>query len=365
MSRIAEIYCVPFEAPYRVPLRMKAGDLFSARHVLVTVRLESGVEGIAEAPERPMFYGETLTSILAAVSHLISPRLAQMPRHSRLSVASVLRGIRANQTARAAVEMAYVDALAREAGVSVAQLLGGTDVPVRVTHMLGAGAPTQMAEEAHEAAESGVTCFKVKIGYGEAADATAVAEVRRALGDDALLYVDGNLVYSADDAARILQRLRDESGIAFAEEPYSVPGGLIERPPAMPVPVMVDESAIDFDQAARHIASGRAQKISIKVARTGYAASSEIISLGKYFGCNPVIGSQGDGIVGAFSGLAFASANILDFEPYAELNYFTRLAGDIVAEQPEITDGHLSSPGSPGIGVTVDADKLAHYRIEV
>lgn len=365
MSRIAEISCVPFEVPYLVPLRMKAGDLLSARHVLVTVRLDSGVEGIAEAPERPMFYGETLESILAAISHLIWPRLAELSCHTRYSVVSVLHSVRANQTARAAVEMAFIDALAREANTSVARLLGGTDAPIQVTHMLGAGAPTKMAEEAQEAAESGITCFKIKIGYGEAADTAALTEVRRALGDDALLYVDGNLAYSSDEAGRILRRLRDESGIAFAEEPYSVPGGLVDRPPVMPVPVMIDETAIDFAEAGRHIISGRAQKVSIKVARTGYAASSDIINLGKYFGCSPIIGSQGDGVIGAFSGLAFASAKILDFEPYAELNYFTRLADDVVAEQPNITDGRLVNPGNPGIGVTVDAEKLAYYRIEI
>lgn len=366
MTRIRSLHCTPFEIPYLSPLKMKAGDLRSARHVLVTVRLESGIEGIAEAPERPMFYGETIESIVAAVQKIIWPRISSLAHCSRNSVRKALEVIRANHTARAAVEMAYTDALAREAGVSVAALLGGTDVPVRVTHMLGADGPAQMADEALAAAqEHGIECFKAKIGYGPEADLASVRAVREAVGEQATIYVDGNLAYSADEGYVVLRSLRDEAGVQWAEEPYAVNAMTAGDPPAMPVPVMTDETTIDPVEAGRHMSTGRAQKISIKVARTGYAASADIVGLGRYFGCQPLLGSQGDALIGTFSGLAFASAQADELGPFAELSYFMRLADDITVERPRIADGRLVNTFGDGIGLTVDADKLARYRMEV
>lgn len=365
MSKIVGIECVPFEIPYVVPLRMKAGDLTSARHVLVVVRLDSGVEGIAEAPERPMFYGETVQSIVAAIGSIITPRVAALPHHSPNAVRRLLDGVRANHTARAAVELAYVDALAREHEMTVASYLGGQDVPVRVTHMLGGGPAEQVAFEAQQtASDHGIAHFKVKVGYGTQDDLATVAAVRAAVGEAALLYVDVNMAYTADDAAPLLRQLRDDYDVKWAEEPYRVDAHSLGRPPAMPIPVMADETTTSFEEAGRHIAAGRAQKISIKVARTGYGPSKEILALCKYFGCEPILGSQGDSLIGTFAGLALASARADDFGPCGELSYFTRLADDITVERPSITNGTLTNYGGLGIGVTVDPDKLSHYRID-
>lgn len=364
MTKIESIDCIPFEIPYFSPLRMKAGDLLAARHALVRVHLDSGVTGVSEAPERPMFYGETLASITAAVRQIISPLLEQDATHTRNSVNSTLRSVKANHTAVAAVEMAFADALARQADCTVAQLLGGSDHPMRVTHMIGAGDTNAMRDEAQEAHAKGIRAFKVKIGYGSDHDMAAVRSVRDGIGRDSLLYVDGNLAYTAEDSHALLSRMRDEIDLAWAEEPYNPSPLDLDNPPRTPVPIMVDETATDRDSAGRQLLSGRARKISVKVARTGFQRSAEIATLARHFGAEPVLGSQGDGVMGTLSGLSFASSYGDDFNPFGELSYFTRLKDDITVDTPAITNGRISHSGRPGIGTNIDEDKLKHYRLD-
>jgi L-alanine-DL-glutamate epimerase-like enolase superfamily enzyme len=40
------------------------------------------------------------------------------------------------------------------------------------------------------------------------------------------------------------------------------------------------------------------------------------------------------------------------------------MSDDLVTEHLVITDGMIAAPTVPGVGVTIDEDKLAHYRLD-
>jgi L-alanine-DL-glutamate epimerase-like enolase superfamily enzyme len=40
------------------------------------------------------------------------------------------------------------------------------------------------------------------------------------------------------------------------------------------------------------------------------------------------------------------------------------MADDVLAEPPVIADGRLAARQAPGLGVTIDPDKLARYRAD-
>ncbi|MFE7421986.1 mandelate racemase/muconate lactonizing enzyme family protein [Rhodococcus sp. NPDC057529] len=348
-------------------MRMIAGDLLRAEHVLVRVHTDDGLVGQAEAPARPMFYGESLASIVAAINDWFAPVIVGKDPFAVQSIRRHLDRVVANNTAKGAIDMALHDLRGKAVGLPVRMLLGGSAEPLRVTHMLGLGDPAAVADEAADAqATYGASSFKVKVGHREDSDLDCVTRVRGAVGEDATIYVDANQAYEPEDAIRILARMRDVAAISWVEEPTPAADFLGRRrvANALPIPILGDESCPTVGDVAREVVGGAARYISIKVARTGFTASADIVALVTALGGRVLIGSQGDSGIGALCGLAFGSALPAAAALPAELSYFHRLSDDLLCTPPQITGGYLHPGDAPGIGIEIDDDKLDFYRVD-
>jgi L-alanine-DL-glutamate epimerase-like enolase superfamily enzyme len=364
---IVAVEAIPFRLPYREPLRMAAGDLTAAEHVLVRIHTDDGLVGQAEAPARPMFYGESLDSIVHAVRGWFTPHLLGADPFAVQAIRPLLDRVVANNTAKAAVDLALHDLRGQLTGQPVHRLLGGAAAPMRVTHMLGHGEPDAVAAEATRVgADFGISAFKIKVGYGATADLAVVGAVRAAVGDDALLYVDANCSYEPEEALRVLGRMAAEHHIAWVEEPVAPADRLGRRRvgASLPIPVLADETVPTLTDVAREVADGAARYVSIKVARTGFTVSADIAGLVHGHGGRVLLGSQGDSGIGTLASLAFGAASPRTSALPGELSYFLRLADDLLAEPLVIADGLLRAPDAPGLGVVIDEDKLTHYRLD-
>lgn len=366
--QITAIEAIPFELSYREPLRMKAGDVLSAEHVLVRIHTDVGIVGHAEAPARPMFYGESVHSVHRAITDWFAPRLIGLDPFNTADIQSLLHQVAANNTAKAALDIALYDIQGKFLGMPVQKLLGGSSTPLQVTHMLGHGDPGKIAQEAGEAHEElGITAFKVKIGYGSKVDLEVVAKVREAVGEESTVYVDANQAYDPAEALTLLETMRRTCAIAWAEEPSRAADFLGRRQLAdrLMIPILGDESCPTIDDVSREVTGGTARYISIKVARTGFTQSRDIAALVSGLGGKVLIGSQGDSAIGALAGLAFGSASPRTSALPAELSYFTRLLDTLLITDPVIKDGMMTPLSVPGLGVEIDEDKLGHYRTDV
>ncbi|WP_308123331.1 hypothetical protein [Modestobacter marinus] len=146
--QIEQVEAIPFAIPYRKPLRFASGEVHVADHVLVRVRTDDGVVGVAEAPPRPYTYGETQQSIVAAVVTLFAPQLVGLTLLEREVARARMERTVGNPAAKAAVDMAIWDAVGRTLGLSVTQLLGGWSDRMRVAHMVGFAPDAEMVAEA-------------------------------------------------------------------------------------------------------------------------------------------------------------------------------------------------------------------------
>src|SRR5215216_4961249 len=103
------------------------GRVYDRTFVLVT--LASGaIEGIGECvgEANPFYSAETTTTAWHVIIDFIAPRvLGKSFEHPR-DVYPALRAIRGHNMAKAAVEMAAWDLYARQAGVPLNRVLGGT-----------------------------------------------------------------------------------------------------------------------------------------------------------------------------------------------------------------------------------------------
>ncbi|HCS59521.1 MAG TPA: enolase [Gordonia polyisoprenivorans] len=365
--KIIEIEAIPFAIPYRKPLRFASGEVSVAEHVLVRVHTDDGIIGVAEAPPRPFTYGETQRGIVAVIETVFAPQLAGLTLLDREMMVARLNRTIGNPTAKAAVDMAIWDALGKTLQMPVTDLLGRYTDRMRVSHMLGFDEPATMVAEAEKMRENyGIATFKVKVGRRPIGlDTAVVRALRERFGDEIELYVDGNRGWSSSESLRAMKDMADLD-LLFAEElcPADDVVGrrwLVEH---LDVPVIADESVPTAADVTREILGGSATAISIKTARTGFTWSRRVHHLAEGLGIDVVMGNQIDGQVGTACTLAFGAAHELTSRYAGELSNFLDMSDDLLAEPLQIRDGYLHTSPNAGIGIEIDPDKLARYRVD-
>jgi L-Ala-D/L-Glu epimerase len=364
--KIVKIEAIPFAIPYRKPLRFASGEVHTADHVLVRVHSDDGVIGVAEAPPRPYTYGETQASIVAAIEGLFAPEVVGLSLLEREVMHARLDRTVGNPAAKAALDMAVWDALGRSLDLPVTQLLGGWTDRMRVAHMVGFAPDAEMVAEAERVRDRyGITTFKVKVGRRPVElDVRACRALRTALGPDVELYVDGNRGWTPSEAARALDAMADVN-LTLAEELCPADDVLGRRwlVGRTPVPTVADESATTPGEVTRELLGGSATMISIKTARTGFSTSQRILHQCGGLGVEVVMGNQIDGQIGTACTVAFGAAHRASSRRAGELSNFLDMADDLLTVPLEITGGELAVRPGPGLGIEIDPDKLAHYRL--
>jgi L-alanine-DL-glutamate epimerase-like enolase superfamily enzyme len=365
--KITAIEAIPFEIPFRRPFAFASGVATVADHVLVSVRTDEGIVGYAEAPPRPYTYGESQTSIVAAVRDWFAPALAGADPFARERILATLSRTVGNPTARAAVDIAVWDVVGQSVGQPVHLMLGGYAASVEVAHMLGFGSPAEMVAEATEVRASlGISTFKVKVGRSPlSADVEVCAALRSTLGDDVELYADANRGWHGDEARRAVIALADV-GVTMVEEPCPADDLLarhrvVER---SPIPIVGDESCTRLGEVARLLLDHSCDLVSVKTSRTGFTESAKIVGLCEGLGAGVLVGNQIDGSIATLAGVTFAAAHRATAERPAELSAFRGIADDLLAEPPEIVDGRMTPPQRPGLGIMLDHDKVRRYRTD-
>jgi L-alanine-DL-glutamate epimerase-like enolase superfamily enzyme len=362
--RITQVEAIPYALPVRRVARFASGARERADHVLVRVHTDEGLVGQAEAQPRPYTYGETQASIVAALDWL-STALEGLDPLATERVAERCAALEGNNVARAAVDLAVWDVAGKVLGRSCRELLGGYAADVAAAHMVSYDAPAAMAEEALEYHERlGIRTFKVKVGRDVDVDLEACAAIRAAL-PAAELYVDANRGWSYEQALRAGDALA-ELGISAIEEPIAVDDRTGRRRLAerWGVPVIGDESCMTLAHTARALDEGAVRMVSVKVARTGFTESRRIVGLCLGYSATTLAGSQYEGALGALATAAFAPALAATAQRAAEVMNYTDLADDLLARPIEIREGRIVPPDAAGLGIEIDEDKLAYYRLD-
>lgn len=365
IMKISRIETIPYKIPYVTPLEFATGRITEVENVLVRVHTDIGITGCAEAPSRPYIYGESQVSIVNAIQNWFVPSLIGVELENSEQVYHAMRWVAANQTARAAVDMAIWDAVGKLYNRPCYQLLGGWNNRIAVSHMIGYDLEQKMIEHALTMKEQyGVTTFKVKTGRDVRRDISACKALRKAL-PEARFYLDSNHGWSSGEAIYAARALQDEDFLFF-EEPNPADDRLGRRKLAQVLaqPICGDESCTTLAETARELSEGASSFICIKTARTGYTESSKIAALCEALHVPVYIGNQGDTQLGSQCNVHFACSRKHTSLYAAELTNFLEIADDLSSEQFLINDGYTLASEKPGTGINIDEDKLAHYRCD-
>jgi len=255
-------------------------------------------------------------------------------------------------SAKAAIDMALHDLLARQLSVPLHVLLGGKRrETLPQARIVSIKSPQQMAENAVKLTKEGFRTLKLKLSGDAALDTERVRAVREAVGPEPRITLDPNQSYNAKGIIAAF-RLMEKHAINLLEQPVPTAdlAGLKLVTQTLPVPVEADESA-DSVAAVWRIANERiADCVNLKITKLGgirnVLAAMRICEAGGIicrFGA-----AFGPALLQAFSSHVAASARDLPFA--SELSEHTHLLDDPFDPLP-VEKGEIAVPSGQGVGI--------------
>lgn len=367
--RIHAVETLLVDVPTIRPHRLSVATMNHQTLVLVRIQCSDGIEGWGEATTiGGLAYGEeSPESIKANIDTYIAPLLeGQDASAVAQQLARMASQVQGNRFAKCAIETALYDAQARRLGVPLSELFGGrvrNSLPIAWT--LASGDTARDIAEAERMLDlRRHNIFKLKIGLRAVRDDVAhVAAIKAALGARASVRVDANQAWSVTEALDGMRGLAD-AGVDMVEQPIVAHDklGLKRLTDANIIPIMADE-ALHGPRDAFEVAAAQAADIfAVKINQSGglrgaarVAAIAEAANIALYGG------TMLEGAVGTM-----ASAQL--FSTFGELAWSTELFGplllteEILQEPLQYRDFALQLPTTPGLGITLDTDKLKRLR---
>jgi L-alanine-DL-glutamate epimerase-like enolase superfamily enzyme len=364
--KIVRIVAVPIGIPLKKPLLMAGRRYAHAETVLVRVETTGRFLGHGEAPVAPFLTGETIPSVLASVE-ILAQAIVGRDARDLIALSQVLHGaIVGNAAAKAAVEVALHDAVAREYGISVYRLLGGrTQLEFGCLTLVGNNDRERDLADVMARAASGFSAFKLKVANGDLKEeASTLIEMRKRLGPKALLCADANGGWTAEDAIRFV-RLAEASSADFLEQPVP-PGnhdGMVRVARASAIPICADESIHEIADIRRLLESEAVAGVAFKIMKLeGIRQCNAGIQLCRALGGHVNLsGKFGETSVANAATLALATAaGGVDWGLSITNDY---LAEDIVREPIVVANGKVRLPEGPGLGIDIDEAKLSRLEL--
>jgi muconate cycloisomerase len=226
--------------------------------------------------------------------------------------------------------------------------------------------PALAAEIACWAVAQGFDTLKIKVGIDPAGDVERLKAVRSAVGPSIRLGVDANRGWSTHVAIRTISRMYDY-GIAFAEQPVSSSDvrWLADVRNHVSVPIIADESVFTLEDAMLVVRAQAADVLSVYVGKAGgIGQARKITAVAEAAGLACTVGNNLEMGIGnaAKIHIALASSAVAAEEfPCGIISPFF-YEDDLLVEPLPITGGRAQVHERPGLGVELDAKKVARYR---
>ncbi len=373
-----------------IPMRQKFSHAAAERNVaepiVFSVELTNDVVGYGETHPREYVSGESYAQTVHTIQNVFMPLLVEAhPANfgEAIEFAAALPLIdphgRPMTAARAAVELALLDAYSKAFDRSMASIAGwldatrlgepGSSRTARFSGVVSSMSAERVGGSLRKMRIFGLRDFKMKVGDpdDEPRLLAAADALRRGLaGGKVSLRIDANGAWTLDEATSRLQAWQ-QLPIASVEQPLAKVdardwGELARR---TRLPLMADESLITPDDAEALIVNRGVRYFNIRISKNGGLLPSLRLSL---LARQHDIACQIGCMVGETSILSAAQRWFLQLTPdvrFAEGNFGRfLLADDVVARRLRFGYGGRWKPMTgPGLGVSVLPSQLDRYAI--
>jgi O-succinylbenzoate synthase len=345
------------------PFETSAERTVERRIVLTEVVTDNAVGwGECVAGEHPFYSPETTDTAWLVMRDFLWPMLKGKEIAAAADVWGLLDHVRGHNMAKAALEAAIWDAEAKQKGVPLAKLMGGTREEISSGVSIGIKESLdELAAEVRKELAAGYQRIKIKIKPGK--DVPQVKRLRDEFPGIKLM-VDANSAYRMEDWP-LLKQL-ESFYLMMIEQPLGWDDlyAHVELQKKLDTPICLDECIHTEEQARAAIALGACKIINIKMGRVGgHTVARRIHDLCQQNGMPVWCGGMLESGIGRAHNIALST-----------LPGFT-LPGDVTASkryweediiEPEVMvspQGTIRVPLRPGIGYVPRVERIEKLTV--
>ncbi len=375
---IDSIRLVEVNIPLAVPFQI-SGGICRFRHSLIIELTSDGITGYGEAApfDQPFYSSETFSSVRAILTECLLPRVIGQKIESIEQLNRILTdGVRGNPFARAGVETAYWDLIARKNHLTLQKLLhryllhlGVAEKDLEPRSDLESGVSVGIPEDGsydtlrrwvYGYAQEGYRRIKIKVKPGW--DLEAVRVSREVLGYEFPFWIDANSSFRLEEHLDLF-RAMDAYNCLFYEQPLHYDDILDHAQLARKVqtPICLDESLKSY-RVGKQVIEQQASRIwNIKVQRVGGLWEAiRLYVLAVRNGVSLWAGTMPETGVGAMAILALGSFKHFHYPSDVEASHRWYGPGHDLIEIAVTPDGRIELAEAEGIGM-INHDNYRRY----
>ena len=356
--RILNWELIRLEMPLVRPFRTSFGVEFGRDVLLVKVTTDVGVGwGECVSGRDPLYSPEYVDGSIDVIKRFLIPMLKKHENLAAEDVANILRPIRGYPMAKAALEMALLDAQLRAANTSWATYFGATHATAPSGVSVGIPADDSMDTLINEVAsyvDEGYVRIKLKIQPGW--DIEPTREVRR-LWPEIPLQVDANQAYYRDSIDHLAKL--DEFNLLLIEQPLREEDilGHAVMAKSVKTPICLDETVVSLELAEQCLDLNACSIINIKPGRVGgYIEAKKIHDLCLEREVPVWCGGMLETGIGRAANIAMAA--LPGYTIVGDISQSNRFYTQDLTVPFEMTDGYMTVPTGPGLGVDVNRETV-------
>jgi o-succinylbenzoate synthase len=377
-ATIERVKIVDVAIPYLIPFVISGGACHFQRSIIIEL-IGDGVTAYGEsAPvEMPIYSSETTTSAISVLKEWFIPKVIGKTFESIEQFNQVLsEETRGNNFAKAAIETAYWDLIARKNNISMKQLI---DYKLKQLDT----APGYMVQNSHILSgvsigipqdQSTVTLQKwiegyLKDGYRRIKlkikpqwEIPAFRAAREVIGNDFPLWGDANSAYSLDKHIDILRKI-DDFNCLFLEQPLHNDDLIdhIKLSKLIKTPICIDESLKSHRVARQSVESGVKMVWNLKIHRMGGLLETlKVYALASRYGVDVWGGTMPETGIGTVPMLCLASYSGFKYPSDIEDSARWYGHGKDLIEISMDNQGRIPVPGGIGVG-EINMDNYKKY----
>jgi o-succinylbenzoate synthase len=340
------------------PFEISNGVSYDRRILLAEADVD-GVDGWAEcvAGEAPQYSSETVETAWHVLRDHLWPLMKGKEFAAAAEVSAMLETVRGHNMAKGCLEAAVWDAEAKQKGIALWKLLGGTREEIACGVSIGIKPSLEeLTGAVRKELDAGYQRIKIKIKPGK--DYEQVKRLRQDFPKIKLM-VDANSAYRLEDWA-LLKQL-DAFYLMMIEQPLGWEDiySHAELQKKLTTPICLDESVHTFEQARAAIALGACKIINIKLGRVGgYTGARRIHDLCQENGIPVWCGGMLESGIGRAHNIALST--LPNFTLPGDVSASRRYWVDDIVE-PEVRVSPLGTirvPSGPGIGFEPRLDRI-------
>lgn len=362
--KISKIELIEINLPLVHFFETSFGRTYERRIILTRAIAANGAEGWGEVTcgETPSYSEEWTDAAWATIEKILAPLVLGKELGAAADVWDLMRNVRGNRMAKAAIETAVWDLEARALNVPLWKHLGGVRAEIACGVSIGIqDSVEELFDKIQTELDAGYQRIKIKIKPGW--DFEVIEKVRARFGAIQLMG-DANSAYFLDDIE--LFRQMDAFDLMMFEQPLAHDDMLdhakLQR--EIRTPICLDESIHSPEDARKAIELEACKIINVKLGRVGGHAQAKLVEEIARVNNIPVwCGGMLESGIGRAHNIAMSTLEgfTLPGDVSASKRYWHE---DIIEPEVSVTEtGTIVAPEGPGIGFEVKRDRIDELTV--